>query len=198
MKQELGTWNQISRQIRFSIFSLQLKSPFCSILVIAYHLMKNMAQTDDLLLQSLLQDLPTSSYFLLPTQPQIIEHLDFFRLYIKVPNIASLRYMFFFSINHKVHFYWLKSWAERGAELEKVMEFMTAGVKLSFLLSKSERRHFSLASSLLNQQNNILAQSKYCFALYKNKGALRSWRNLQIKTTRGYNINHASNRKERY
>lgn len=54
------------------------------------HQMKNVALTDDLLVQSLFQDLPTSSYFLLPTQPQIIEDLDFSRLYIKVPNIASL------------------------------------------------------------------------------------------------------------
>lgn len=57
------------------------------------HQMKNMALTDDLLLQSLFQDLPTSSYFLLPPQPQIIENPDFFRLFIKVRNIASLRYI---------------------------------------------------------------------------------------------------------
>lgn len=69
------------------------------------HQMKNRALTDDLLLQSLLQDLPTISYFLLPTQPQITEDFNSFGLYIKVPNITSLRYIYFFSINHIVHFY---------------------------------------------------------------------------------------------
>lgn len=150
MKQELWTRNRISRQSRFSIFSLQLKSPFCFNLVITHHKMKNIiAQTDDLLLQFLLQDLPASSYFLLPTQPQIIEDLDFFRLYIKVPNIASLLYCFFFSINHIIHFYSLKSWAERGAELKKVSELMTTEVKLKISFWASWREDSLLLLPLL-------------------------------------------------
>lgn len=81
-----------------------------------------MAQTDDPLLQFLLQGLPASSYFLLPPQSQVIEDLDFFRLYIKVPTISFLLYYFFFDINHCT-FLLTKGLEERGTDLQKVMEF---------------------------------------------------------------------------
>lgn len=40
------------------------------------------------------------------------------------------------------------------------MGFMSEGVKLSFLLSKSERRHFSLASSPLFSYRKITYKHK--------------------------------------
>lgn len=155
------------------------------------HQMKNMALTDDLLLQSLFQDLPTSSYFLLPTQPQIIEDLDFFRLCIKVPNIACLRNIFFFSVNHSTFLLTekLSRKRARAGESDGIHEWRG---KTQFPFEQVWEETFlsCFFSSLFIQKNNIQAQGKHFFSLYKNKGALRSWRMLQMKTTRGYNTNH--------